>query len=397
VQTAQLRTQLMGVAALAAQRADPAAQGRIASATAPGQADLDQEIAALSAVRAVVPQIRAIYTMARDPGRDDAVRFVVDASPEIDTDGDGIIGRSESRAEPGEAYPAAGMPDLWLGFDGPAADRAITSDTWGDHLSGYAPIRDGAGRAVAIVGVDLPAEQVAELRRRFIGHALVLAGSTLVAFLAAGLLVAWRMRRPVALLQRGMLAVAAGDLDQDVDIRSGDEFGVLAQAYRRMRDALRRAEEVRRAFDAFVARAAAERSGVRPVLAGDDGIRLALLPAPGRDIAPLLAAVRDGGGAPERLAGEAVVALFPRRHAFAQPQDRALRAALAGLAGGGGVAAVAVTADAAIALARVGRMSGADLLCAGEVYNPVATGSFADRLRLPGGGEAFAVKGPVSS
>ncbi|MCX5686462.1 MAG: hypothetical protein NTW09_03260 [Candidatus Omnitrophica bacterium] len=68
-------------------------------------------------------------------------------------------------AVPGEAYDAAGFPELAKAFGGPAADRRITTDKWGVFLSGYAPIRDKEGSVIAVLGIDMTASDVYNTRK----------------------------------------------------------------------------------------------------------------------------------------------------------------------------------------------------------------------------------------
>ena len=225
------------------------------------------EIAALrerlASYAAAFPEVRFIYTMAPLPetAATSVVQFVCDASRELDLDGDGVIGPKEAQAKPGQRYAAKDSPDLIRGFTTAVVDGELTSDDWGMWTSAYAPLLLPDGSSAGLLGVDIPADHIEGLRRDFLWHSAVLLGTTLAAFLAAGLIIAWRMRRPVAELSRGMLAVANGDLAVEIEVRTRDEFGVLAQAFRRMRDELRRAAQLRAAFDGFFTRALAEREG----------------------------------------------------------------------------------------------------------------------------------------
>lgn len=79
--------------------------------------------------------------------------------------GDGAIGQATATARPGDLFDASPFPELLLGFEGPTADRNFDlTDQWGVALSGYAPVADEAGRAIAVLGVDVVR---AELDERF--------------------------------------------------------------------------------------------------------------------------------------------------------------------------------------------------------------------------------------
>jgi eukaryotic-like serine/threonine-protein kinase len=412
-QFSSLRQHLIGIAAGGAQLVDGELHARMADDPAVESAAIADLRRRLNAYRVAFPEVRYIYTMAQLPETavSGVVQFVCDASDEVDRDGDGVIGPDEARAAPGQRYPTRSAPELLAGFAGPSVDTAITHDQWGDWLSGYAPIRRSDGTSAGLLGVDLPAGDITALRHDFLVHSAILLGSTLLAFLAAGLLIAWRMRRPVSELTRGMQAVAAGDLSVEIAVQSRDEFGLLAEAFRGMRDELRKASALRSSFDAFVARTLSDRDG-RSGHAVTEGARLALIIQGSADamLAALLEAARQHGGAPERVEAGGMIMLFPSSHPDDQPQERALRAALGVLAGAlgarcaCGIAVGGVASSArALALARAGLRTGCDLLVDPPAFTAISAGFYADLIHERDDidhrvlDEAWAVKGAVSS
>jgi len=100
----------------------------------------------LDTMRQSDPSIRYIYTMRQNGS---AVEFVADADYGIEPDA-AIIG---------EIYPNF-TPDLLMGFIQPSAGNEFITDKWGTTLSGYAPIRDGRGHVVGLVGVDMDSQLV---------------------------------------------------------------------------------------------------------------------------------------------------------------------------------------------------------------------------------------------
>lgn len=402
-QTRSLREQLAGIASGAAQLIDPAEHARMAAGIAADHPDLARLRERLDRYRSAFPHVRYIYTMAELPetATTGVVAFVCDASPEIDRDGDGVIGPDEVRATPGQRYPTRDAPELLAGFLEPGADAEAVTDQWGSWMSGYAPIYEPGHGSAGLVGVDLPAGHIAQLRRDFLWYSALLGGSTLVAFLAGGLLIASRMRRPVAELQRGMLAVARGDLDVDIDVRSKDEFGVLAATFRLMRDDLRKAAQLRTAFDAFVAGAFAhERTGLHTNRVGRAShLALAVEGPADAAVHRLLAAVREHGGSPLRVEGAGILVAFPAGHAGSHPQEQALRAALAAMAGpnpiGRAAIGIADSDQRALALAAWAVAIGSSCLCDDAAFAPVATAFIAERID-DGRDRAWAVTATVS-
>ena len=414
-QEERLRENLSAVAGSAAMLVDPVLQARLTAH--PDQADpgLEAQREVLRRFRALHHEIRFIYTLAPLPETPTTgvVQFVCDASDEVDQNHNGVIDPDEVIASPGQRYPAKDWPGLMRGFEGPSTDDEPRIDQWGSWISGYAPIRDASGRSLGLLAVDVPAAHIHGLRQAFLGHSLILLISTLVAFLAAGALVAFRLRRPVAELQRGMQAVASGDLDVQIKVRSQDEFQVLADSFEQMRLELRRAADVRMAFEGFVTRSLDGRAETSA-----DGARLYvhLAPIDGRlEAVPerLEAAMprifqhaQAHGGLPERVAGGGIIIGFPILDAGDLPQERAVRAALAMLAeleqGGGGLdlaIGIAIGSDSTVKaqqLGRLGASAGLDLLLRQEDFLPIRPAFYADRCQLQEVGEVFAVKGAVS-
>jgi len=154
----------------------------------------------LSDIRTRTPGIRFAYIMRRtsDP---DMLEFVVDAdalktAEQLDDNGDGIVDSSEEPGYPGELYPIAKVPALQsAAFEGPTTDENITLDRWGYSFSGYAPIRNQSGAAVAVLGLDLMADDYAAiLQSNFSLQALllILFGGLLITFSIVGSV--WRHR-----------------------------------------------------------------------------------------------------------------------------------------------------------------------------------------------------------
>ncbi len=418
-----MRQELQGIAADAALTVDPEVHARLAANPNAEDPAFVTMRSALERLRANHPDVRNIYTMAQLPetATTDVVQFICDASDETDRNQDGVVGPDEQRADPGERYSAKALPELLRGFTVVTTDHEINGDDWGSWLSGYAPIRLPDGTSVGLVGVDMPADRIDTLRRAFLLRSVGLLALTLVAFLTAGTLVALRLRKPVAELQRGMLAVAAGDLDVAISVRSHDEFQLLAEVFAHMRDELQRAAAVRIAFEAFVTRTLSERAGLSqaPEAAGARLYCHFAQPHNGASQLPprlavamprLFALAQQQGGFPERVAAGGVLISFPATSDHDLPQERAARAALGLLAelehSSGildlafGLAAGPLAADAtteAIALGQAGAVRGIDLLVNATTFAGIRPGFYADRVVIPElPGELFAIKGAVS-
>lgn len=61
-------------------------------------------------------------------------------------------------------YQLNHQPEMLRAFNGPTSSPGIYSDIYGSWFSGYAPIKDAAGKSVAIVGVDMTAQSVLQVQ-----------------------------------------------------------------------------------------------------------------------------------------------------------------------------------------------------------------------------------------
>ncbi len=168
------------------------------------------------------PDIAFIYVMRREGG--DAagtgeIRFVLDSDTSAD------------QALPGDAYQES-VPRLREGFTRPTADDEITQDRWGYFLSGYAPVKNGAGRY--LVGLDMRADEVQKkfARIRIAGGISLLLSVVFAALFSRFL--AHRITHPVTQVIARTGEIARGELKGEVSVRSGDELEELAGAVNRM-------------------------------------------------------------------------------------------------------------------------------------------------------------------
>ncbi|WP_424357381.1 HAMP domain-containing protein [Methanocella sp. MCL-LM] len=173
----------------------------------------------LEAMRAINPDIKYIYIMRKNG---EAVEFAVDADYGTDADA----------AKIGDLYEA--NSELLAGFSGLSADKEFTTDEWGTVLSGYAPIKDGSGNVVGIVGVDMASDRVIQ-QQEFIGNTIyvIIGISVLIAAAIVGYFVATIMR-DINKLNRQAEKVSKGDMDVVVDVNRRDEVGDLAESFSRM-------------------------------------------------------------------------------------------------------------------------------------------------------------------
>ena len=186
----------------------------------------------LEKIRELNPSIKYIYTL-RKTEKQDLWQFVVDLDPELKAHG-----KKDITAYPGDKYSPVRFPEMMRGFDTPSADQRLMEDEWGVTLSGYAPIRDRSGTAVAILGVDMDAHDVYRVQRKIHRAALwvLLVGILLSTVL--GISLSRRMTARIHTLIEGTRSLSAGDLEHRVEVKGHDEIRELSAAFNQMAAAL---------------------------------------------------------------------------------------------------------------------------------------------------------------
>ncbi len=114
--------------------------------------------------------------------------------------------------------------------------RAYVVRDW--RITAYEPIRDYHGAIIGMLYVGLLEGKYVEVRRRtvIVFLAITLVGSLLALTLSHYL--SQRLSGSLKLLVAGAEQLACGNLDQRVQIRSGDEFQELAETFNAMAEAL---------------------------------------------------------------------------------------------------------------------------------------------------------------
>jgi len=180
----------------------------------------------LARIKDVSPTIKYMYILAptAKPG---ILKFVVDVQTSKASD-------LATLSYPGDEYDARRFPEMLRGFSGTAADRKLTTDEWGVFLSGYAPIRDKAGRVMAILGVDMGAQDVYDVQKEVNRRAVFVLFLSMALAVMLGIILSTGVSRQIAELAKGAQRVAKGDLDYKVLVKGADEIARLAQFFNQM-------------------------------------------------------------------------------------------------------------------------------------------------------------------
>jgi putative nucleotidyltransferase with HDIG domain len=116
-------------------------------------------------------------------------------------------------------------------------------DEWGITLSGYAPIRNGQGKSIAILGVDMDATDIYNARRVIYGRILIILALGLVISLLIALILSRRISGPIEKLTGGTRHIAEGDMSYRIAERGVNEIRELARSFNEMTGSLSEARK----------------------------------------------------------------------------------------------------------------------------------------------------------
>lgn len=191
----------------------------------------------LKTIRKANAPLAYIYIMSKT-NTEGTLQFVVDAD---------LPNRKEIKQGityyPGDKYDAARFPEMLKAFSSPAADKKIGQDQWGIVLSGYAPIRNKSGVTVAILGVDIFADDVYRAQKVIHQRALIVLFLSVILSLFLGMLISKSITYPIKKLVQATSAISKGNLKHKVQIRGANEINELARSFNEMADSLYRSKE----------------------------------------------------------------------------------------------------------------------------------------------------------
>jgi putative nucleotidyltransferase with HDIG domain len=180
----------------------------------------------LDNIRNIDPIIDSVYTMIKS-NKENIWIFLVDSG-----DKRGVS------AFCGERYDVSNLPEMQLAFAGPSVDKDPSRDKWGVFLSGYAPIYNKQGDAVAIIGIDVKAESIRHMQLLLAKRFNWVLAFGITFSLLLGWFVARTITNPLHALSSAVKEVGAGDLTKKVVIKTGDELEDLAGTFNKMTDEL---------------------------------------------------------------------------------------------------------------------------------------------------------------
>jgi methyl-accepting chemotaxis protein len=119
-------------------------------------------------------------------------------------------------------------------FEGKESYELNHSEVWGDLISGYVPIKNSAGDVIGILAADFDAEYMMKQLKQgsndmFLVIAIVIAIGVLLTVSISYVII-----RSLKQLQSKVNLIQTGDLTVNVDIKSSDEIGSLADSFQAM-------------------------------------------------------------------------------------------------------------------------------------------------------------------
>jgi sigma-B regulation protein RsbU (phosphoserine phosphatase) len=126
----------------------------------------------------------------------------------------------------------------------PVVERNFAYDSTGKAiLYGYAPIVSPLGRFEGILAIQLDNSQIINIQNQAKSLAIITFLITLLIALIIGWWLGRRLTSPIKELVAGAEAIAKGELDREVKVRSQDEVGVLAATFNYMTNQLKQSFE----------------------------------------------------------------------------------------------------------------------------------------------------------
>ncbi|MBF0217469.1 MAG: HD domain-containing protein [Candidatus Omnitrophica bacterium] len=196
----------------------------------------------LSKIKEAIPSIKYIYTM-RKTDKPGIWQFIVDPTPPTETEK-----RRGYTSYPGDKYDASRFREMSKAFDGPQADRKLEVDEWGATLSGYAPVVDAGGNAVAMIGVDVEADKIYRMQKDLHIRTVIVLLAGVILSLIFGFYFSNMLIRPIKRLIEGTKQLGGGNLDYEVKPEGNLEIATLASEFNAMAGKL---SESRKALNSY--------------------------------------------------------------------------------------------------------------------------------------------------
>lgn len=181
------RQRLLDIVSVAAQRIDGNQHALLRQPEQQNSREYLQIKNVLQEIRDSASDLRFVYTMRYVP-EDDQIIFIVDAETS-----------PEDISNLGDVYEdlERDLLETLANLDQPFVEKEPIVDRWGVWISAYAPIYTSGGRKEAILGIDMPLEQLQAYQNQYLFVAVLMTLVTLPVMAGLGWLVGGRLAAPV--------------------------------------------------------------------------------------------------------------------------------------------------------------------------------------------------------
>ncbi|MBI5210090.1 MAG: HAMP domain-containing protein [Elusimicrobia bacterium] len=206
------------------------------------------------------------------------------------------------QANLGDPFDATTWHEMRAAYDGPTLDRDFHRDEQGAYLSGYAPVHNKHGDAVAVLEVYTNAVTFKDILRRVrTGMLQILAGVLLLTW-PCSFVLGRLLSRPLRELARAAEEVGKGNFDHAVSLPRGGEFDALGQAFIKMTAGLKERDFVKQVIQRYVSKEVAAKIMEMPLAE--------LLAGERRRVTVLFTDVRSFTGMAEKMRPEEVLQIL---------------------------------------------------------------------------------------
>lgn len=159
-----------------------------------------------------------VYTLSK--GENNA-NFIVDGS---------IVNSDEI----GEEYPLE--DEMKDAFDGQVSvNKKPMKDDLGTFISAYAPVKDSSGNIIAIVGIDKEVSEFVVIKNKILLDVIIAAVIIMILSIGISTFFSKKLSNNVNSIKDNLRKMADGDLTEELEIKSNDEFEVIAKEINRVR------------------------------------------------------------------------------------------------------------------------------------------------------------------
>ena len=142
--------------------------------------------------------------------------------------------------------------DLSSHLDTSYAPHTIVTDHRGIWLSGFAPIKDSAGKYIATIGVTVCSRHLILILQQIIEYQIIGVFLSLIVAILGAYFLSRQMIIPLKALCAGVEEVSTGNFTHRIQIPAHDEFHILASAINKMSKGLSEKSRLKKGFTRYL-------------------------------------------------------------------------------------------------------------------------------------------------